>query len=72
MAANDDAPVSDIATRPDGPSQTGESGGGPYPAPDSDGAQRSGASIGGAEYFGHGQLGAKDVGDNDNAVAERD
>ena len=51
----------------------GESGGGAYPNPHSgkhDGSFHGGQSNAG--YFGHGQLGDKDVGDTENAPADED
>lgn len=70
---DDKTPVDDpeVASRPGG---SGESGGGAYPNPHS-GKEAEG--IGGGQsgapgYFGHGQLGSHDVGDNDNAPAAND
>ena len=51
----------------------GESGGGAYPNPHSgkdDGGFRGGQSD--PNYYGKGQLGDRDTGDNPNAVAEDD
>ena len=51
----------------------GESGGGPYPNPHtgkSDPSFRGGQSN--ARYYGHGQSGSEDAGENDNAVAKED
>ena len=53
----------------------GESGGGPYPNPYSGDDANSDTFTGGQGkqgYFGKGQLGEKDVGDNDNAVSQDD
>ncbi len=62
----------EASPRPDGPSQAGESGGGAYPNPHSgkDGDGHQDGQSGAPGYYGGGQLGDKDVGDNDNAVRE--
>jgi hypothetical protein len=61
-------------TRPDRPAQTGESGGGPYPNPHT-GKKKAGGFKGGQSdqsYYGHGQLGEKDLGENPNAPSTQD
>jgi hypothetical protein len=52
--------------------QTGESGGGAYPNPHS-GKEKPGNFKGGQSdqaYYGEGQLGEKDIGENENATSE--
>lgn len=59
------------AGRPDMEENLGQSGGGAYPNPHQgkdEGGFHGGQSDPG--YFGEGQLGSKDVGENDNAVNE--
>jgi hypothetical protein len=61
-------------SRPDGPAQTGESGGGPYPNPHS-GKDKSGSFKGGQSdqaYYGGGQLGEKELSENPNATSTQD
>ena len=67
--------IGEVASRRDEHSadqmNTGESGGGPYPNPHtgkSDPDFHGGQSEAG--YYGAGQLGSDDVGENDNAVTE--
>ena len=58
-----------------GATNPGESGGGPYPNPYSgkeDSADTFTGGQGKQRYYGKGQLGEKDVGENDNAVSEQD
>jgi hypothetical protein len=62
-------------SRPDGPDQRGESGGGAYPNPHTgkeDGDFKGGGSD--HSYYGHGQLGEKEVGSdgNDNAPSKEE
>ena len=73
--ADDETPESEgsqPATRP--PEGKGESGGGAYPNPHSgkDGDGFKGGQSGAPGYYGHGQLGDHEVGDNDNAPADND
>lgn len=59
----------ELASRRGGPEQTGESGGGPYPNPHS-GKDKAGNFKGGQSdqaYYGEGQLGDEEVGENPNA-----
>ena len=62
MAANDDTPI------------TGEGNATRGDAAEDDRARSGfiGGNSRGKGLFGHGQPGAKEVGDNDNALAERD
>ena len=62
------------ATRPDGPDQTGESGGGPYPNPHSgkESEGYKGGQSGGSGYYGSGQLGDKEVGPTHNAPSQEE
>lgn len=62
------------AGRPDMDANAGQSGGGAYPNPHSDGDEDRGFHGGQSEpgYFGHGQLGSKDVGETDNAPDQED
>jgi hypothetical protein len=61
------------AGRPKMAENRGQSGGGAYPNPHTgkdEGRFHGGQSVPG--YFGHGQLGDKDVGETDNSPTEED
>lgn len=65
--------IGEVASRRDADSadglNRGESGGGPYPNPHGgkDGKGFAGGQSGGSAYYGSGQLGRNEVGENDNA-----
>ena len=62
----------DPATRPIDAGQTGECGGGPYLSPHRGKEADAGDFKGGQSdqsYYGEGQLGEDDVGENENAVS---
>ena len=62
-----------VSSRPDGPDQTGESGGGAYPNPHS-GKEKPDFKGGQSDhsYYGGGQLGDRKFEDNENAPSEED
>ena len=62
------------AGRPDMDDNEGQSGGGAYPNPHSEGDEDRGFHGGQSEpgYYGHGQLGSKDVGTTYNAPDEEE
>jgi hypothetical protein len=61
----------EVASRRGGAEQTGESGGGPYPNPHSGKDEGKHGNFKGGQsdqaYYGEGQLGEEQVGDNENA-----
>ena len=71
MIDNDRKP--DVSSRPDGPDQSGESGGGAYPNPHSgkdDPDFKGGQSD--HSYYGGGQLGGQEFEKNENAPSQEE
>lgn len=74
MADDRDPPPEDTGSKTRPSDGKGESGGGAYPNPHSgkDGDGMKGGQSGGSGYYGTGQLGSHEIGDNDNAPAEEE